>query len=126
DAMLDATYLAQGLLLVTIGIAAKVTGYQLALVLALESAALVTCSRARHGWIFQTAAGLVAGAACGLALEKIARTPSLALPLGSVVCLAFIYDARWLKHLTASEQRFNWRAAYFAALAVAAGFSIVW
>lgn len=126
DPVLDATYLAQGLLLVTIGLAAKITGYQLALVLALESAALVTCARARHGWLFQIAAGFCASTACGLGLDKIDRQPALALPLGSVLCLAFLYDARWLKHLTLTERKFNWRAAVFSALGVAIGFVLIW
>src|SRR5207253_1007066 len=56
---LDGAYLTQGLMLVTVGIIAKVTGPQLALTLALESAVLLTGVRIRHGRIFQISGFIV-------------------------------------------------------------------
>lgn len=134
---LDSSFLAQGLLLVTIGLAAKITGYQLALVFALESAALVTCASMNaktfgakgnwHAWIFQIAAMLVAAWSFVLAFDEISRKPSLALPLGGIAAVAFLYDARWLIHLAGTnvEKRFSFRAAYFSALALGIGFVVL-
>lgn len=125
EPLLDGAYLAQGLLLVTVGLAARLTGYQLALVLALESAALVTCVRARHGTIYLAGAAIVAAVALVLAWEQIVRKPSLALPLGGTAAAAFLYNARWLKHLSATETRFDWRAAYFSLLALGLGLAMI-
>ncbi len=49
----DGSYLAQGLTLVCVGFLFKFSGYQLALIFALQSAALMKLSRMRHGVIMQ-------------------------------------------------------------------------
>lgn len=125
DLFMDAAYLGQGLLLVTIGLVAKITGYQLALVLAAESAVLLTCCRARHGWLFQTAAGAVATAAFVLTCRQVQHDRSLTLLLCGSEALVFLYNARWFKRLTSTDTRFNWRSAYFAALSLALGLMII-
>ena len=96
---LDGAYLAQGLALVALGCAAKLSGPQLATVFAVESAVLLTLSRARHRWLYEIAAGLTALAAFGLALNAIEKNPALTISLGGTVALLLLGDAWWVKHL---------------------------
>ena len=76
DDRLDGAYLAQGLAVLTLGIAAKLTDHSrqtAALTFAVESIILVTCSRWRHAWIYK-----IGGAICALIASPIAAA-SLAL-----------------------------------------------
>jgi uncharacterized membrane protein len=115
---IDGAYLAQGIALITVGLAARLTGPQLATTLAVESALLIHCGRWRHGTLYQIAAGLAALAAFALALAEIQRRPELALSLGAPVAALLIFDAWWLKW-TRGEMaagRFSKRAVGFALL----------
>jgi uncharacterized membrane protein len=125
DPWVDGGYLMQGLLLVSAGMVAKVTGYQLALVLAVESAALIACSSLRHGWIFRFIAGCCATVACWSALWQIEAHPAWRLPLGVAITLVLLFDARWLKHLSA-RSGFDLRAAWFVILALVVGGAVIW
>ena len=118
-------YLAQGLILVSAGTMAKATGYQLALILSVESAILIACGRQRHGWIFRAIAAWCAFAGCASALRECNVHPHLALPLGLAVTLIFLFDARWLKHLSANDRWFDPRAAWFVALALVSGAAVM-
>lgn len=97
DRSMDGAYLAQGIALVTVGLAAKLTGYQLALTLAVESAVLVSCARWRHGRIYEIAALLAGLVACFMAIDEIAKSRPLALSLGVPVAALLLFDAWWLK-----------------------------
>ena len=128
DRAMDGAYLAQGLALVTVGLAAKLTGPQLAATLAVESAVLMNGARWRHGWLYQIAAGLTAAAAFVLALGEIQRHPASALALGGPVTALLIFDAWWLKHLRGelAGLRIGERAVGFALLALGMVGVVIW
>jgi len=89
----DGTYLAQGILMVTLGLIGKFTGYQLGLILAIESAALLFLSRFRHAALYQLFAALAGIAAFVLALDhspELSRIGIAGLLLGNVLQLKWI------------------------------------
>lgn len=98
EAALDSAYLVQGLALVTIGIITKFTGPQLALILAVESAVLLTGVKARHGRIFQVGAFLC-GALAFLASFDTGPNDSLLVErlVRGAVAAVLIFDGWWLK-----------------------------
>ena len=125
---LDASYLAQGLALLALGCAAKLTGPQLATVFAVESAVLLTLSRARHRWLYEIAAGLCALAAFGLAFDAIGKNPALTLSLGSTVSLLLLGDAWWVKQLRGelAAMKISGRALGFALLGLLLAGVVIW
>jgi hypothetical protein len=72
---LDGAYLAQGFALVTLGLAAKLTGPQLAVVLAVESATLLTGSRRRHAGFTKSPPGSARSARADSRSSNSASTP---------------------------------------------------
>ena len=125
---MDGAYLAQGLALVTVGLCAKLTGPQLAVTLAVESALLIHGAQWRHGWLYQIAAGLAALAAFALALVEIDRHPASALALGAPIAALLVFDAWWLKRLRGelAGARFSERAAGFALLGLVLAGVVIW
>lgn len=123
---LDGAYLAQGLAMVTLGLAAKLTGPQLALVLAVESTVLLTALRRRHGWLYEVAAALCAFAGWGLALDAIHHGRALPLALGGPVAALLIFDAWWVKHLRGEGTNLCLRAFGFAVLGLGMVAAILW
>lgn len=128
ETLADGAYLAQGLLLVSIGLAAKLSGCQLALTYGLESAVLVTCSRQRHGNICTAGAVLASLAAFGIGGYRVAVDAALAFPVGGLLALLFLYNARWSKRLEPDplgKTRFLALPAFFVALALALGLQMI-
>lgn len=118
---LEGSYLAQGLAMVTLGLLSKFTGTQLALMLAVESALLLTWAGKRYGWLYQIAAALIATAAASIAGWQMQRSQDLALPLGGTISAVLLADAWWLKQRLGRLGRlsvvsWSWRAAGFTAL----------
>ncbi|HEX8310291.1 MAG TPA: DUF2339 domain-containing protein, partial [Chthoniobacteraceae bacterium] len=97
DRSMDGAYLVQGLALVTVGLAAKLTGYQLALTLAVESTVLLTCARWRHGLLYQIAGGLAAVGAFGLAQVQMETGQLYATPVAAAVAVVLLFNGWWLK-----------------------------
>ena len=128
EPVLDGAYLAQGLALVALGCAAKLSGPQLATVFAVESAVLLTLSRARHRWLYEIGAGLSALAAFGLALNAIEEKPALAISLGGTVALLLLGDAWWVKHLRGeiAALKISGRALGFAVLGLLLTGAVIW
>jgi uncharacterized membrane protein len=118
DRLTDGAYIAQGLALITVGLAAKLTGQQLALTLAAQSAVLLTCSGFRHGLLYRIAAGLAAIGAFTMAVVQIGGSPHLALPLGGTIAAILLFDAWWVK-----KQRGELAALQFSPQA--AGFALL-
>ena len=119
DLFMDGAYLAQGLALVTIGIAAKFTGYHLALALAIESAVLLEMSRFRHGMIYKIGACLCAGGAFSFAADTFTKDRSQIIPLGTTLAFVFVFDA-WRYKQSRNElaiPRMRWFPAGFVSLA---------
>jgi len=127
DPLVDGAYLAQGLILLTLGLVIKLTGYQLALMLALEGAVLLTCCRQRHAWFYKAGAMTVSVTAFLVGVFRITEHSWLALPLGGVLALLFLYDARWSKQLDESnspgkpDDEFRPFVAVFVAMALVCG-----
>ena len=120
DLFMDGAYLAQGLALATIGIAAKFTGYQLALALAIESAVLLEMSRFRHGALYKIGAGIVAIGAFGFAAETLTKERAQIIPLGTTLALVFLFNA-WRYKQSRGElaaPRLRWFPAMFTGLAL--------
>ncbi|HEX8297434.1 MAG TPA: DUF2339 domain-containing protein, partial [Chthoniobacteraceae bacterium] len=120
DLALDGAFLAQGLALVTLGFAAKLTGPQFAVVLAVESVALLAGSRWRHRLLYEIAAGLCAVGAAGFAWHQLDRTEVSPLGLGLPVAGMLFFNAWWIKHLRSefTLDRLSKRALGFALLAL--------
>jgi uncharacterized membrane protein len=85
--------LAQGLALTTLGLATKLTGPQLALAFAAESAVLLICAQWRYRRLLRCAAALLAVAATALGMAQIDAHPHLILPLGATVASFLLFDA---------------------------------
>ena len=117
--LFDGSYLAQGLAMVCLGLFLKFSGYEAALVFALQSATLMKLSRVRNGAVFQFFSGLSAVLAACFSLEAVlAGTPRAALTAGGVA-LALAGTA-WLfthQRQVLSPPTLRWRASAFIALA---------
>jgi hypothetical protein len=97
DKSMDGAYLAQGLALLTAGLAAKLSGDQLALTLAVESALLAGCSRWRQGIIYRIASILAAVGAFALAWFEMSRNPEIIFSLGGSIALLLIFAGWYFK-----------------------------
>ncbi len=126
ERVLDGSYLAQGIALVTVGIAAKLTGPQLAVVLAVESAVLLVAARARHRTLLEIAAALCALAACGLTIQTLDEGEMSPLALALPVVALLLFDTWRVKRSHADRAGFSSRAAGFAVLALATLGALVW
>ncbi len=123
---LDGSYLAQGIALVTMGLAAKLTGPQLAVVLAVESAVLLVAARARHRTLLEIAAALCALGASGLTIQTLDEGETSPLALALPVVGLLLFDTWWVKRLHADRAEFSGRATGFAFLAMATLGALVW
>lgn len=90
----DGTYLAQGILMVTLGLICKFTGYQLGLILAVESAALLFLSRFRHPVLYQLFAIMAGVAAFALALESSPEFSRIGI---AALLLANALQFKWIR-----------------------------
>lgn len=113
-------YLAQGLTLVFVGFLFKFSGYQLALILALQSATLMKLSRGRHGWIFQFfshLSALVSGVyMLGVIFDDGGHATITAAGV-AVVLLGVAWLFKKQRNLL-TPISFQWRAALFTTLAL--------
>ncbi len=125
---LDGAYLAQGLGVITIGLAAKLTGPRLAVVLAVESTALLAGVRRRHGLIYEIAGGLCALGACGLTLMELGYRTASPVALGAPVAALLCFNAWWIKRQRggSADGRFSERAFAFAALGLVVVTAVLW
>ena len=110
---LDGAFLLQGVALVTIGLAQKLAGPQLALTLAVESLLLLTGAGRRHGLLYTMMASVIAGWAFVLGATEIP-----VLPVGFTLSGLLIADAWWLKQRRGELARLSvsLRAGWFVAL----------
>jgi uncharacterized membrane protein len=119
----DGSYLAQGLALVTLGLFLKFSGYQAALLFALQAATMMKMSRGRNGWVFQFFCGVAAVLATVMCFDAIASDlPHAALTSGAVavVLAATAWLLKQQRGLLAVPS-LEWRAASLVALAALAG-----
>lgn len=115
----EGAYLVQGLALLFLASVLKVSGYQLALLLALQSAGMMKLSTLRQGVICQVFSALCALAAAGVALGNLlSHQPHASLTAGVVAVL--LTASAWLFKFQRQFLRpvsWQWRAAGFVALA---------
>lgn len=118
DLSFDGTYLAQGLIALTLGIVTKFSGYQLALILAVESTALLFCSRFRHRVLLQIGSGLAAVGAFFLAWNAMEVTSSHGWTTALTVGLLLLLNAWVFKQIagTLAAFKWEWKAAGYSVL----------
>jgi hypothetical protein len=128
DPALDTACVVQGLALITVGLVAKLSGYQLAVTLAAESAVLLTCSRGRHGTVYQLASAGTAAGAAFLAVLQLESLRDGSLSPGLAVAALLLFDAWWFKRLRGAlaTPRFDLRAAWFAVLGLVVAGVLIW
>jgi hypothetical protein len=124
----DGAYLAQGLIAITSGFAAKFSGPQLAMILAFESAALLACVRRRHGLLYEIGAGLTALGAFALALDQVRLGGNLPWSLGVPVAAMLLFNAWWIKYLRGElyERLISERSLAFTTLGLILTGCVVW
>lgn len=118
DAAFDGAYLMQGLGLISFGILCKFSGYQLAIILALQSMTLLRLSRHRHGVILQVFSGLSSIGATLAAWQAISLENEYGTLTGAVVA-AILIGTGWLfkqQRGLHKEVSFQYRAAGYVAL----------
>ncbi len=115
----DATYLTQGLALGSLGLLLRFSGYQAALLFALQSAALLKISSWRYGRILQLFSGGTALVAAWFALEGLAESSPHAALTAAGVAVIFAINAWVFKAARRSLEVpvLEWRPAAFIALA---------
>lgn len=91
-------YYTQGLLMATLGLVSKFSGQQLAIVLAVESALLLGCTRWRYKILNQIGSALCAFAAFAIAVTQIHLPGAEILP-GVLVSGLLLFNAGWKKRL---------------------------
>lgn len=114
-------YLTQGLLLVTVGIVAKFSGMQLALMLAAESVILFVLGSQRS--LVMKIGAFIAGAmAVGSCVSGLVRFDTAGLWLGCSVGALMTFNALWAHRQRAEDESlFRFVPGYFAILAL-----VVW
>ncbi len=94
---LDGAYFAQGLFIMTAGLVAKFTGTSLAIILAIESALLISASRSRYGRICDLAGGMTSLLALAMTLREVTWASASPLVAGLGVGAIFVFNAWWSK-----------------------------
>ncbi|MEO6055126.1 MAG: DUF2339 domain-containing protein [Chthoniobacterales bacterium] len=123
----DGAYLTQGLVLIGLGFIFKFSGYQLALLFALQSATLLKLSRQRHGQILQFFSGISAVIAASYAGWNLFFGKEHAVLTASAVSLILLGIAWMFKFQRGflKNTSFQWRAAGYVALATMLGIATI-
>jgi uncharacterized membrane protein len=104
----DGAYLAQGLIILAVGMVAKFTGYQLGVMLAIESSALLYFGKFRHGVLLRIASGLAAAGATYFALAGFFEQKPLAWLGAAFIGLVLIGNSLLLKRLRGQWPTLGW------------------
>lgn len=127
ESTVDGAYLAQGLIAITVGFVSKFSGPQLSMILALESAALLSCIRRRHGLLYEIGAYICSLGSFALALDTIRFGGSIIWSLGAPAAALFLFNAWWIKYLRGELDRLmTGRALVFATLGLVLAGCVVW
>jgi len=116
DATFDGTFFAQGLVAVTIGLTAKFSGYQLSVLLAAQSLAVMFCGRFRHQTLNRIAASLLALGAFALAVEPFFSSSIHQWVSTCLVALLLLGNARLAHPSRKAGLTWSWLAAGFSLL----------
>ncbi len=122
------SYLTQGLLLVTVGLVAKFSGLQLALLLAAESVILFILGTLRKNIFLQTGAYVSGAMAVGWGIDGVERNDARGLWLGATLGALMVLNAVWSHWRMAWADKRELRPvpAYFTALALVIWCFTVW
>ena len=120
DEMPRRAYLAQGILLITLGIITKLSGPTLALVLAVESALLLIFSTQWKSNFVRAGSVIVAALSAGWLISTIKTTDTAAWAEGAGVAALLLFNAFWSgKHeLEVKQLTLRPLTAYFAGLSL--------
>ncbi len=123
----DGSYLSQGLALLSLGFLFKFSGYQLALIFAFQTAALLRLSRFRQRIIFQIFSGISAVVASGYALADLLNDAPRASLTGVAVAVLMVGTAWLFKHQRAlfTPPSFQWRATGYVALGTMLALAVI-
>lgn len=121
-------YLTQGLLLITVGFIAKFSGLNLALVLGVESVALLSAGLWRKSLILQIGGYLTAALAAGWALDSMEQTDGAGLYAGIGLGAMLVFNALTVRraHPACNEHPVLPAPAYFTALALLTWLCSTW
>lgn len=108
DLAFDGAYLAQGLIVLAIALVTKFSGYQLGIILTVESTALLYLSRFRHSLLKRVASGLTAAGGAVFSLEAFADGHDQAWVSVLFVGALLIANAALLKHLLGALKQIKW------------------
>ncbi len=122
------TYLTQGLVLVTVGLVAKFTGTQLALVLAAESVILFILGTLRKNIFLQTGAYISGAMSVGWGIDSLQRDNFSRLILGAALGGLMALNACWSawRRLWADQREIRPEPAYFTLLALVTWIATTW
>lgn len=122
------TYLTQGLVLVTVGLVAKFTGTQLALVLAAESVILFILGTLRKNIFLQTGAYISGAMSVGWGIDSLQRDNFSRLILGAALGGLMALNAGWSawRRLWADRRELRPEPAYFTLLALIMWIATTW
>lgn len=122
------TYLTQGLVLITVGLVAKFTGTQLALVLAAESVILFILGTLRKNIFLQTGAYISGAMSVGWGIDSLQRDDFSRLILGAALGGLMALNACWSawRRLWADRRELRPEPAYFTLLALVMWIATTW
>ncbi len=120
---LDGTFFTQGMLLFTAGLIMKLTGPQMAIVLAVESVLFGLVSHRRQAWLLDIAAVLSAMGSVLFATAALIDKQAHSLPVALTVCAAHVFSAWHTKQRLAllNPARFSRGGAFRILLAAVLG-----
>lgn len=120
-------YLAQGLLLVTVGIVARFTGTQLILILAAQSVLLLFLGGRLRNRVMEGGAYVAAALATGWALFELGSAARAPILLGGATTFLFLVNVLQMHWRYADEESFLRPAStYFTLLALLVGGMTIW
>ncbi|HKS38718.1 MAG TPA: DUF2339 domain-containing protein [Verrucomicrobiae bacterium] len=128
EAVVAGNYLTQGLLLITIGLIAKFSGLQLALLLASESVILLILGLQQKNLILRVGSFVTAALAVGWCIDGMKRFDPPGLYLGAGIGLLLAFNAWWSRRNDEApdEGLLRPRTTCFAALALLTWLVTTW
>jgi hypothetical protein len=127
DKLCQNTYLAQGLLLVSLGFITHITGLKLSLVLATESVLLAIMGQQMRSRVMQGASMIAGLLAVGWGMEYLREFNREDLIKGAAVGAAMLFNAFWLRgEVTYEQSRSHPRTIFYTALALGMWLNTTW
>lgn len=128
ETVVAGNYLTQGLLLITVGLIAKFSGLQLALLLATESVVLLILGLQRTNLILRVGSFITATLAVGWCIDGMKRFDPPGLYLGAGLGLLLAFNAWWSRRndVARDEGLLRPQTTYFVVLALLTWLVTTW